>query len=463
MKFQLNRLFLIVGLINNYNILKIMKIFIYISLLSVALFLSCSDDDSDKKTGNPTMNIQTEFSNAMFGDSLPFKVNVSDDVPLSTLKVKLYYGEKIVSDVVIRTKTEGEYSGKIFVPFLKEIPDGIAKLEFVLQNINFTTTDKTYELLLIRPQYPYLTFVTKDKEYRMERIGENRYALTTNLPQKIKGFIKSPTVTSIGNSINFGWEDNGISQGSTNDITFSNLTSGEYTILFNTFDYTAAPFIVAYAINGTEMEKIDDDNFKIDLQLTKGQEVKVDGIDGFDEWWVDQDFFSKNDDKLIFNAIDGKYRISADFSLKYLKVEVMDGENLASLKADGTGTIWLIGDSQGKPSLKNTGWDPQKGVCMVPMGNGIFQITFVAGETIIADRVNFVFFHTKDWAPSFGPETLTVNSEVFIIGQGQSVNGVDKGNIALAPGKTLTKGKAYKFVIDVSQGIDKATLMVTEK
>ncbi len=40
---------------------------------------------------------------------------------------------------------------------------------------------------------------------------------------------------------------------------------------------------------------------------------------------------------------------------------------------------------------------------------------------------------------------------------------VDKGNIALAPGKTLTKGKAYKFVIDVSQGIDKATLMVTEK
>ena len=144
MKFQLNRLFLIVGLINNYNILKIMKIFIYISLLSVALFLSCSDDDSDKKTGNPTMNIQTEFSNAMFGDSLPFKVNVSDDVPLSTLKVKLYYGEKIVSDVVIRTKTEGEYSGKIFVPFLKEIPDGISKLEFVLQNINFTTNDKTY-------------------------------------------------------------------------------------------------------------------------------------------------------------------------------------------------------------------------------------------------------------------------------------------------------------------------------
>lgn len=33
--------------------------------------------------------------------------------------------------------------------------------------------------------------------------------------------------------------------GSTEPITFSNLTAGEYTISFNTQDYSAAPFIVS--------------------------------------------------------------------------------------------------------------------------------------------------------------------------------------------------------------------------
>ncbi len=441
-----------------------MKIFKYIllSLFSIVLWTSCSDDD-EKNPGNPVMDIKSEFSSAMFGDSLPFKINVSDEVPLSTLKARVYYGEEMVSEVVLRTKTEGEYNSKIYIPYLKDTPNGTAKLEFVLQNINFTITSKTYDLSVTRPVYPYLTFVTADKEYRMEHTSGYNYELTTALPQKIKGYIKSPTVTSIGNVMTFGWEDNAISHGSTNDITFSNLTAGTYTISFNTSDYSAAPFIVAYAINGTVMERIDDDNFKIDLSLTQGQEITVDGIDGFEEWWIDPDFFSANGDKLVFNPITGKYRISADFKLKYLKVEVMSGNDLAGLNADGTGAIWIIGDSQGKPTFANTGWDPAKAICMAPMGNGKYKTSFVAGKTIKANAINFVFFQVKNWSPSFGPETLTVNSDLVLIGLGQTVNGVDKGNIALVKDKTLTEGKTYVFVIDVSAGIDKAVLTVEEK
>ena len=79
------------------------------------------------------------------------------------------------------------------------------------------------------------------------------------------------------------------------------------------------------------------------------------------------------------------------------------------------------------------------------------------------NSINFVFFHVKNWSPSFGPETLTVNSDLVVIGLGQAVNGVDKGNIALAKDKSLTEGKTYTFVIDVSAGIDKAVLTVDEK
>lgn len=440
-----------------------MKLLKYIFFLSsIILLASCSDDD-DKDPGNPIMDIKTEFNSAMFGDSLPFTINVSDEVPLSTLKARVYFGEEIVSEVVIRTKTGGDYSSKIYIPYLKETPDGTARLEFVLQNINFTLTSKVYDLTVTRPVYPYLTFVTADKEYRMEHTTGYNYELTETLPQKIKGYIKTPTVSSVGNEITFGVEGDAITHGSENNITFSNLTSGEYTIAFNTFDYSASPFIVAYAINATVMERVDDDNFTIDLSLTQGESITVDGIDDFSEWWIDSDYFAGEAGSLTFNPISGKYRISADFKLKYLKVEVMSGDKLAGLNADGTGAIWIIGDSQGKPTSANSGWDPSKAICMAPMGNGKYQTSFVAGKTLVSDKINFVFFQVKDWSPSFGPETLTVNSDLVLIGLGQAVNGIDKGNIALAKDKTLTEGKTYVFIVDVSAGIDKAVLTVDEK
>lgn len=428
-------------------------------ILSTVFFLSCSDDKESK--GNPILDVKTEFKDAMFGDKLPFKVDVDDaDVPLSTVKARLYFGEEMVYETVIRTKTTGEYDGEIIIPFYKDIPNGVATLEFVLQNIRFTTTEKTYELQLTRPEYPYLTFVTADKEYKMEHIEGYNYEVTKTFPQKIKGYIKTPVISDNGTELTFGWENNAIKEGSTELISFSDFAAGEYTISFNTFDYSAAPFNVPYFINGQLMERIDDDNFKIDLDLTQNQEITIEGIENFKNWWIDQDFFDKDGEKLTFKPISGKYRISIDLKLNYLKVEAMIGDELASLQNDGTGAIWIIGDSQGKPTFQNTGWDPNKALCMAPMGNGKYQITFIGDKTISVDRVNFVFFLKKDWAPSFKPETLTVDSDLFFMGLGEKVNGVDAGNIALVKDKTLEKDKAYICIIDVTEGIDKAVMTV---
>ena len=39
-----------------------------------------------------------------------------------------------------------DYTGKINVPYLANIPNGTATLKFILQNINFTITEKSYDV-----------------------------------------------------------------------------------------------------------------------------------------------------------------------------------------------------------------------------------------------------------------------------------------------------------------------------
>lgn len=454
-----------------------MKIFTYtiLFLSSILLWSSCSDDE-EKKTGNPVMDINSEFSSAMYGDSLSFTINVSDDVPLSTLKARIYYGEEKVSEVVLRTKTNGSYSGKIYVPFFKDMADGSAKLEFVLQNIYFTMSEVSYDLLVTRPVYPYLTFVTADKEYKMLHKSGHDYELTTTLPQKIKGYIKTPKITPNGNELTFGWEGESIVFGSIEPITFSNLTAGEYTISFNLQNYSAAPFIIAYVVNGVKMDKLaegdTEERYKRDLTLSQGEEVRVEGIDNFGEWWIDSDFFAKEGDKLTFKAIDGDYRIIADFVRRYLKVEVMSGKAPASLQEDGSGAIWIVGEGAGKPALKYApSWNPDMAICMAPMGNGKYQASFVAGEMIGISSINFVFIHQKAWGTGFkgaenasgGNKSLEVISDLIFIGKGQSVNHVDDGNLALIAGKTLTEGKTYLFELEAPIGLAGCKLTITEK
>jgi hypothetical protein len=444
--------------------MKITKYLFYLLSFAV-LFSACSDDE--KGPGKPVLNIKSSFDASYFGDSIPFVVNVSDQdgVPLSTVKLKLYFDEEMVSEKTIRTKSYGDYSGKLFVPFLPDIPNGTARLEIALQNINMTIEKQSLDLNLSRPDFPYLTLVSGAQQYRLERTGLYQYEATADFPSKLPGYIVAPAYGTNGNEIVFGWESDAVVHNSSNDIPFSNIP-GVYTVSFNTLTYAAAPFIIAYTINGDAMKRIDDEHFFLDMMISQGESLEVEGIDGFDSWWIDPDFFSKADDgTLTFLPISGNYRIIADFNNSYLKVEVIKNGAAAGLESDGTGAIWIIGDSQGKPTKALTGWNPDIALCMAPMGNGKYQTTFVAGQTIESNRINFVFFHVKGWWPSFNPDNMTVQSELVRMGTGSVAsggNGIDKGNIALAEGKTLTDGKSYVFIVDVSAGIDKAVLTVTE-
>ncbi|WP_010419722.1 DUF5125 domain-containing protein [Anaerophaga thermohalophila] len=439
------------------------KTIFYLSLLLPVLFLvSCEEDE--EVTGQPELTLNNEVTQAHFGDSIPFSANVRDaeEVPLSTLKVQLFFGDEMVEETVIRTKTEGEYNGKIYVPFLKDIPDGTATLKFVLQNIKFAIEEQSYNVDISRPDYPYLTFVTEQEEYQMNRIDLYHYQVTDNFPQKVKGYIKTPVVDDYGNVITFGWKNGGITQGTDAPITFSNYAAGEYDITFNTFSYEGTPFITL-EFAGKEMTMVDDDNYKVELELEQNQTIEVDGIPDIEQWWIDPDFFDVNGDgTFTFLPVTGKYRVTANFEFSYFIVEAMQGDGLATLQDDGSGALWIIGTDIGKPSLINeVGWNPDKALCMSQITPKKYQVTVIAGESVNAVAINFKFFHQKGWGGEYKNDNLTTNSDIVFVGDG--TNGRDPGNLGLVEGVTLAEGATYVFEVDITAGKANAVLSVLEQ
>lgn len=104
---------------------------INILLGTIAVVSSCKKDEKYVyQIGDPKIELKSAISAAHFGDSLVFNIHVSDsEVALSTLKAQLYFTDDMVAEMTIRTKENGDYSGKIYVPFLKDIPDGKATIK----------------------------------------------------------------------------------------------------------------------------------------------------------------------------------------------------------------------------------------------------------------------------------------------------------------------------------------------
>ncbi len=441
------------------------KLYILAAAISLMGLSACNDDDTII-VGAPMMDINLSVSDGCFGDSLPFTIQASDaDVALSTLKAQLYYGEEQVMETVIRTKVNGDtYSGKIYAPFWAGIPNGKATLRYVLQNINFTTSEHEAQIALTRPDYPYLTLVAEDgTEYRMERTDLYQYSATSAFPKELQAYIKAPVVSEYGNEITFGSEGGVLKEGSTSLVTFSSTAMGSYAITFNTLSYEASPF-TKILIDGSEMQATDSENFYIDLNLRQGQLLTFDGLPEYDEWTIDADYFKKQDSgELEFLPISGSYRIIANLKLKYFFVYALSAGEAATLQSDGTGALWIIGEGIGKPSLaaKEVGWTTENALCMSQLEAKKYQITVVAGRSVKAESINFKFFHQQGWGGEFSGADLTSLSD--IVGVGTGTDGHDNGNLYLRDGQTLAVGHIYKFVVDLTAGISSATLSVTDE
>ena len=130
--------------------------------------------------------------------------------------------------------------------------------------------------------------------------------------------------------------------------------------------------------------------------------------------------------------------------------------------------LWMIGanGSIGEPNYtEGVDWDTNKAIKLTEDEPGIYSYTFEVGKTLNKDFVNFKFFGQAGWGIEFHgtgttPYLLTSTSNVFLVGDG--TGGHDNGNIYLASGETLEEGDEYTFMVNMTQGADKAVLSVSK-
>lgn len=433
-----------------------------LALVVAAASMLAACNDNEWVPGNPTMDVTGNLDSACFGDSLSFTIKATDtDVPLSTIHAELYFGDEMVSEEVIRTKVSGaDYEGKIYVPYYANIPDANATLRLTLQNIHFTTTEKLYSVNITHAAYPSLIFRAEDgKEYTMKRGEGYEYSVTDRFPAEIKGKIVAPAMGENGNEIVFGYEGSEIKPGAEGLIPFSNSVPGRYTISFNTFTFEGSPFVIL-TLNGQRLEPLDETTSYVDMTLYKGASIVPDGFPAFGEWWINPDYFTRNEDgTLTFNAYNADYRIIADTKLKYFRVYKLNGSDPATLSEDGTGAVWIIGEGIGHPSLANqVGWTTENALCMAPTGDKTYQITVVGGKTVAADAINFKFFGQMGWGVELKGDDLVSKSNLIGVGTGD--NGHDNGNLYLEEGVVLQDNGVYVITLDLTQGIHDAVMTV---
>lgn len=430
--------------------------------LMLALLWSCNDDDMP--LGAPVISYPDAAETAHFGDSLAFTVKAEDpEVALSTLKAQLFYGDDMVEETVIRTKISGqEYTGKIYLPYFANVPDGTATLRMVLQNVNFTTTVQEYPVKITHPDFPYLTLRTEDgEEYRMDKIDTDTYGVTRKFDQQLKAYIIGPKVGEFGNDIIFGYENSEVTVNAENPIPFSSARGGQFTISLNTRTFEASPFSTL-KLNGNVLEAITETTASVDLTLDKGSLIVPEGFSNFGEWWIDPDWFTRNDDgSLTFQAMPGNYRIIADQKLQYFRVETLLNGAPAELQDDGSGAVWVIGEGVGKPSISanQVGWTTEKALCMAPVSDKVYRMTLVGGKTIATGSINFKFYGNMGWNYEFLHDRITSTSSDILIGDGKTH---DDGNLYLADGVKLKENVIYEFTVDCTAGKGKAVLSVKE-
>lgn len=428
-------------------------------LVGLITVSSCNDknDEYDDEGKSTIVSLEAPTS-AYMGDSIAVTFKVADDgeVALSTSKIQLLYGDEIVSERIMLTGKPGEYTGKIQIPFLKSIPDGDATLKLRLKNARYAPDVKDANIAVSRPQYPYLILKVADgRELQMKPVSgkPNQYAVTSTFSSEQNAYIVAPKYGANGNEMPFGNADGKITNGIKTDIEFTSDTDGEYEITFNTLTFEGTPFI-KFAVNENEFTKRDDNHWFVDMDLQQNQEIQITGLKSdYVNYWIDPTFFSikknSNSKVLKFRAMDGRYRITVNKSLKYFNVDMLNGSSLATFNKDkGEGTLWLLGGGGiGKPSFNSNSinWGPNddKSICVATMKKGQHQIIIEAGRILNTGDVNFKFFCQNTWGGEMTSAFIKTTSPYVRINPGPG----DDGNI-FGGSQSFVNGKFYILTLD---------------
>lgn len=421
----------------------------------------------------PVIEILSADTEALFGTDVNFKVSISDEIALSTVKAQIFFDEEKVAETIIRTKENGEYEGAVTVPFAAEIPDGTATLKIIGQNIKFGVTEIEQDLKVTRPRPDKIYLVLEDgSELDMTLKQDYLYTVTSSFAQKAKAYIRIEQDDCSGT---FGWrsgKNSAIVWDSTELIPFSNSTAGEYQITFDLYSFVGTPFLTLTfgdSKNQSELSLAEgsESRYITTVNIVKDSLYTLEGLDTSD-WTIDPDWFTRNEaGKFQPAMINGNYCVVADVDAKALSAITCDADgNAATFNTDSKkGAMWLVGDGLGKPSLAATpGWKPENGICLSPVADNEYQITAIAGVTLKTSGINFKFFgQNNGWGPvefnNKGDYKISCDNDLIFIGDG--TNGADAGNIQLTEGKKFERGGIYVFKITWSGNDGTLTLEKT--
>lgn len=190
------------------------------------------------------------------------------------------------------------------------------------------------------------------------------------------------------------------------------------------------------------------------VPLTRGAELDFTDND-IPEWDLDYDFFSVSEGVVTFRSADGLYRLKADYTRHFLTAEAMKNTSeTATLNNDGSGALWIIGGSIGKPCVFDNDWWESNGMCMSQVSDKVYQITLTAGQMAKICWADLKVFHQKGWGGEYKSYS-TVNDETGLF----SIN--SEGNItAYNAGNYLNLGDSYQFEVNLASGKDTPRLNI---
>ena len=88
--------------------------YIALSLLVAASTTACKDDPELLTTDvGPEMTVVSADASGVYGGKVDFEVTMTDRYALSTLKAQVFFDDEMVAEEVIRTKSDGTYTGAV--------------------------------------------------------------------------------------------------------------------------------------------------------------------------------------------------------------------------------------------------------------------------------------------------------------------------------------------------------------
>ena len=212
--------------------------------------------------------------------------------------------------------------------------------------------------------------------------------------------------------------------------------------------------------NGVEMTELSQTRYAYFGEFEQGKSYTVGGNDALnsDDWYIDNDYFKRNDDgSLTFKAIDGSYRVEANFIMKAFHIYPLNADGNAATYDDGFAMYANGGDGFGKPSFtqnpnawgSSNGWNPtlNLSVSMAQVKEKVYTLTLTVGKQLRSGTTgneSFKFYGAGEgWAGELSVGAYEFeNEDVFRINTGSG----DTGNIFQT--EALNDGDTYVLILD---------------